>query len=124
MKEGKNMVKDLVLSRRTKLEFINLPDDGRLKLAADELDRLVKTRFAGKTDPDQTVEVFFEIKENAKGFSVKAQEKALVFTAPTSLEILYAVYDLAEEYLGYCFFEPGIDHLDVTGGKSATGCLH
>ena len=111
------MVKGLVLSRRTRLEFVNLPDDARLKLAADELERLVKTRFASKAAPAQKVEVFFEVKESAKGFSLKALENALVFTAPTSLEILYAVYDFAEEYLGYCFFEPGIDHLDVTGGK-------
>ncbi|MBQ9754038.1 MAG: DUF4838 domain-containing protein [Lentisphaeria bacterium] len=111
------MVNDLVLNCRTKLEFVNLPDDAQLKLAADELERLMKTRFAGKKAPGQIVEVFFEVKENAKGFSVKALKNALLFTAPTALEILYAVYDLAEEYLGYCFFEPGIDHLDVTGGK-------
>ena len=76
------MVKDLVLSRRTRLEFVELPEEARLKLAAVELERLVKTRFAGKAAPDQTVEVFFEVKENAKGFSVKVLEKALLFTAP------------------------------------------
>ena len=111
------MAKNLVLSRRTRLEFVDLIDDERLELAANELDRLVMTRFAGKVDPDLAVDVFFEIKEKAKGFSVKAAEKALVFTAPTSLEILYAVYDFAEEYLGYCFYEPGIDNLDEFGGK-------
>ena len=107
----------LVLSSRSRLEFVDLIDDEQLELAANELDRLVMTRFAGKVDPDQAVDVFFEIKANAKGFSVKAAENALIFTAPTSLEILYAVYDFAEEYLGYTFFEPGVDTLDEFGGK-------
>ena len=111
------MAKNLFLSRRTRLEFVDLIDDERLELAANELDRLVMTRFAGKVDPDLAVDVFFEVKANAKGFSVKALENSLVFTAPTSLEILYAVYDFAEEYLGYCFYEPGIDNLDEFGGK-------
>jgi hypothetical protein len=47
------MVKGLVLSRRTRLEFVNLSDDARLNLAADELERLVITRFASKAAPDQ-----------------------------------------------------------------------
>ena len=68
-RKNMEMVKDLFLSRRTRLEFVNLPDDARLKLAAEELERLVKRRFASKSAPDQRVEVFFEIKENAKGFS-------------------------------------------------------
>ena len=53
-------VKNLVLSRRSRLEFVNLPDNERLELAASELDRLVTTRFAGKTAPDQAVDVFFD----------------------------------------------------------------
>ena len=60
-------VKNLVLSRRSRLEFVNLPDDEQLELAANELDRLVMTRFAGKTDPDQPVDVIFDVKETAKG---------------------------------------------------------
>ena len=110
-------VKNLVLNRRTRLVFADFPENAQLKLAADELARLIKTRFAGRTEPDQAVEIIFEIKENAKGFSVKTAENAIKFTAPTALEIVYAVYDLAEEYLGYCFFEPGIDHLNETGSK-------
>ena len=109
--------KNLVLSRRSRLEFVNLPDNEQLELAANELDRLVMTRFAGKTDPDQPVDVIFDVKENAKGFSVKASENALKFTAPTALEIIYAVYDFAEEFLGYTFFEPGCDTLEQFGGK-------
>jgi hypothetical protein len=65
-------VQNLVLNRRSRLEFVNLPDDEQLELAANELDRLVMTRFAGNVDPDQAVDVIFDVKENAKGFSVKA----------------------------------------------------
>ncbi|MBE6380337.1 MAG: DUF4838 domain-containing protein [Lentisphaerae bacterium] len=112
-------VKELVLSKRTRLEFVNLCDCAQIELAANELERLVMTRFAGKTDPDQAVDVYFDLKESAKGFSVKAAENALIFSAPTALEIIYAVYDFAEEYLGYTFFEPGVDNLDEFGGKVA-----
>ena len=109
--------KSLILSKRTNLEFVNLPDCEQLELAANELDRLVQTRFSGKTEPDQTVKVYFDICESAKGFSVKAAEDALIFSAPTALEIIYSVYDFAEEFLGYTFFEPGVDNLDEFGGK-------
>ncbi len=107
----------LVLSSRTRLEFVALPDDEQLELAANELDRLINTRFAGKAAPDQAVDVIFDVKKQSKGFSIKAAEHTLKFTAPTALEIIYAVYDFAEEYLGYTFFEPGVDTLDEFGGK-------
>ena len=107
----------LTLSGRTILEWVNPVADEQLELAADELNRLVLTRFTGRKEPDQTVDVVFEVKADAKGFSVKAAENSLKFTAPTALEIIYAVYDFAEEYLGYTFFEPGVDTLETFGGK-------
>ena len=110
-------VKNLILSSRSKLVFSAQLDNAQLNLAATELDRLITTRFAGSKEPDQTVDVVFEINSKRKGFSLKVREKSLVFIAPTALEIVYAVYDFAEEYLGYCFFEPGIDSLDEFGGK-------
>ena len=109
--------KNLVLSSRSRLEFVNLPDNGQLELAANELERLTVTRFAGKADPDQAVDIIFDVRESFKGFSVKASENSIRFTAPTALEILYAVYDFAEEFLGYTFFEPGCDTLEQFGGK-------
>ena len=54
------MVKNLILSRRTRLEFVNAADDARLKLAAEELEGLVKRRFASKNAPDQEVKVCAE----------------------------------------------------------------
>ena len=110
-------VKNLILSSRSKLVFSAQRDNAQLNLAATELDRLITTRFAGSKEPDQTVYVVFEINSKCKGFSLKVRENSLVFIAPTALEIVYAVYDFAEEYLGYCFFEPGIDSLDEFGGK-------
>ena len=85
--------KNLILSSRSKLAFSDLQNNAQLKLAADELNRLIATRFAGKKEPDQTVDVIFDINSKSKGFSVKARENALVFIAPTALEIVYAVYD-------------------------------
>ena len=107
----------LVLSSRTKLDFISAIDNKQFEIAAAELKRLMDTRFGtGSREPDQTVSITFTIDCQAKGFSVKVLENALEFIAPTALEILYAVYDMAEEYLGFCFFEPGVDALDTFGG--------
>ncbi len=114
----KNKPLYLTLSHRSRLDFASDISDKQLELAANELERLVLTRFStGKKEPDQVIGIFFNVTDSAEGFSVKALKNALEFTAPTALEILYAVYDFAEEYLGYCFFEPGIDSLDEFGGK-------
>ena len=113
----KKKIQKLVLSSKTMLEFIDELSNEQLELAANELDRLVLTRFAGKAVQDQTVYVKFDVNEKAEGFSVKAAADTLIFSAPTALEIIYAVYDFAEEYLGYTFFEPGVDTLEEFGGK-------
>ena len=113
----KKKVQKLVLSSKTMLEFIDDLSNEQLELAANELDRLVLTRFAGKAVQDQNVYVKFDVNEKAEGFSVKATADTLIFSAPTPLEIVYAVYDFAEEYLGYTFFEPGVDTLEQFGGK-------
>ena len=108
----------LVLSSRTKLDFISAIDNKQFEIAAAELKRLMDTRFGtGSREPAQTVSITFTIDCQAKGFSVKVLDNALEFIAPTALEILYAVYDMAEEYLGFCFFEPGVDALDTFGGE-------
>ena len=113
----KKQVPFLVLSSRTKLDFISAIDNKQFEIAAAELQRLMDTRFGtGSREPDQTVSITFTIDCQAKGFSVKVLDNALEFIAPTPLEILYAVYDMAEEYLGFCFFEPGVDALDTFGG--------
>jgi hypothetical protein len=113
----KKQVPFLVLSSRTKLDFISAIDNKQFEIAAAELQRLMDTRFGtGSREPDQTVSITFTIDCQAKGFSVKVLDNALEFIAPTALEILYAVYDMAEEYLGFCFFEPGVDALDTFGG--------
>ncbi len=108
----------LVLSNRTVLTFATPPADEQLELAANELDRLLFARFGeGKVEPDQVVNVDFNVDPAAKGFSVRVRPDTLAFTAPNSLEILYAVYDFAEECLGFCFFEPGVDSIDAFGGR-------
>ena len=113
----KKQVPFLVLSSRTKLDFISAIDNRQFEIAAAELKRLMDTRFGtGSREPAQTVSITFTIDCQAKGFSVKVLDNALEFIAPTALEILYAVYDMAEEYLGFCFFEPGVDALDTFGG--------
>ena len=72
-----------------------------LLLAATELNRLVQKRTgsneeSGLTCPFQVADVF-------EGYSCSVEGKTLLFTAPTEVEILYAVYEFAEVAMGYTF---------------------
>ncbi len=42
-------------------------------------------------------------------FQISSQGNRLTIAAPDSTELLYGVYELAERFGGYCFFEPGVD---------------
>jgi hypothetical protein len=46
---------------------------------------------------------------NTQQSNITKTADRLIFSAPNSLEILYLVYALAENFLGYCFFQPGND---------------
>ena len=107
-----NQHKPLVLSCRTATTYRTALSDQTLALAAHELDRLLHTRFGeNKRGSGRELPVSFLVNPVTKGFSVAVRDGGLVFTAPNSVEILYAVYDFAEEYLGFCFFDPGVDAL-------------
>lgn len=45
-------------------------------------------------------------------FEISAKSDVVTITAPDEIELLYGVYDLAERFGGYCFFEPGKDRFD------------
>lgn len=93
--------------------------DETLKLAFDELRSLFSKRFVlpVKKRNSSNIEIKFELKPDEKGFSVIVGFDNLTFQAPTAVEILYAVYDFAEEFLGFCFFEPGVDRIDKSKTK-------
>ncbi len=108
----------LILSARSAAVYRTDLSDETLELAANELDRLLYARFGErKRGGEIELPVDFRVRPEAKGFTVEVRDGGLLFTAPGAVEILYAVYDFAEEYLGYCFFEPGIDSLEEFGGK-------
>ena len=46
-------------------------------------------------------------------FEVRRVHGKTVIAAPDSLELLYGVYDYAERFCGWSFFEPGRDKFDV-----------
>ena len=52
-----------------------------------------------------------DFRENAElpSFEISAKDGKVTISAPNSLEMLYGVYELAEKFGGYCFFEPGKD---------------
>jgi len=47
-------------------------------------------------------------------FEIRVQNARFKIAAPDSLEMLYGVYDLAERFGGYSFFEPGRDRYDAS----------
>lgn len=84
-----------------------------LALAFSELKSLLNKRFGAVDKKRKTSDLIikFDVKSYAHGFSLMVSEDKLLFSAPSEIEILYAVYDFAEEFLGFCFFEPGVDRL-------------
>ncbi len=43
-------------------------------------------------------------------FEISRENGVWIFSAPSEVELLYAVYDCAERFLGYDFFEPGTEN--------------
>ena len=84
------------------------------QLAFDELKSLWQRRFGVPATTGQAggLLVVFTVDASANGFSVYSTPGRLCFMAGSEIEILYAVYEFAEEFLGYCFFAPGQDRID------------
>lgn len=59
--------------------------------------------------------VSFRQDAKKRAFEVACEDGVVIIRAAEPVEILYGVYDFAEQYLGYCFFEPGCDRLEVDG---------
>jgi len=78
------------------------PDSATLKLAYSQLETFLSS--IDMTD----MKAEFNLSETA-GYSLRHENGYLIFSAPNEIEILYAVYDFAETFIGYCFFEPGRD---------------
>lgn len=62
--------------------------------------------------------------EETPGYRVEVGRDELCFIGSSAINVLYAVYDFAEQYLGYCFFEPGRDRCRPVGSVAwSTGIL-
>jgi hypothetical protein len=99
--------------------------DATLNLAYNELCKYLGKRFPCK-DAQKSIPLDVEFKTGklTEGYNVELQDEKLVFNGTSPVEILYAVYDFAEECLGFCFFEPGVDRqnadsaeIELTAGK-------
>jgi len=87
------------------------PKSATLLLAASELASLALRRFQ---EPGN-VTARFLIEKGLPSFELRTEGNTLVVAGPTEVEILYGVYDFAEKFLGFCFFEPGRDLLSQEG---------
>ena len=54
----------------------------------------------------------FILNDALPSFEISRKDGEWIFTAPSEVELLYAVYDCAERFLGYDFFEPGTENFD------------
>lgn len=80
-------------------------------LARDEFSALWERSCGG----EPPFEPEFELDPELSSFEVVSRNGIPVFRGPSAVEQLYGVYDFAEKFLGYCFFEPGRDRLDKLG---------
>ena len=81
-----------------------------LRLAYEELVGFLE-RSPGASKGDRpTLGLRFE-PGVGNGYSITATENQIAFRGPSEVDVLYAVYSFAEEWLGFCFFEPGVDRL-------------
>ncbi len=87
--------------------------DKTRRLAQDEFSTLWK-RSCGTAPP---AEPEFELDPKLSSFEVLSRSGKLIFRGPSAVEQLYGVYDFAEKFLGYCFFEPGRDRLKKIGAE-------
>jgi len=103
-----------MLSSRETSFPIELPHahtgDATVLLAASELRSLSERRFVGNIAYNP-VRARFAIKSHMEGHIVSMSDQVLLFEASEPLELLYSVYEFAEECWGFCFFEPGNDIL-------------
>ena len=59
------------------------------------------------------LEAEIRLEEGLPSFEIRRIDGRTVIAAPSPVEALYGVYDLAERFGGYCFFEPGRDRFDA-----------
>lgn len=75
--------------------------------SSDETIKLAQSEFENLSGMGN-FKVSFELADT-DGYSLLHEDGILKFFASSQIEILYAVYDFAETFMGYCFFEPGVD---------------
>lgn len=54
----------------------------------------------------------FILRKDLPSFEISRRDGQWIFSAPSEVELLYAVYECAENFLGYDFFEPGTENFD------------
>lgn len=64
------------------------------------------------------LEAELRLERGLASFELRRESGRTVIAAPDSLELLYGVYDFAERFAGWCFFEPGADRFDAAAVRS------
>lgn len=67
------------------------------------------------------LEAEIRLEEGLSSFEIRRIDGRTVIAAPSPVEALYGVYDLAERFGGYCFFEPGRDRFDALQKRALPG---
>lgn len=67
------------------------------------------------------LEAEIRLEEGLPSFEIRRIDGRTVIAAPSPVEALYGVYDLAERFGGYCFFEPGRDRFNALQKRALPG---
>lgn len=72
-----------------------------------------RLEFAKQEAKKYGIDADFAIEPGLPSFEIRRKNHRLLIAGPDSIEILYGVYECAERFGGYTFFEPGRDRFDA-----------
>ncbi len=93
-------------------------DHPTLNLAAEELTRFLAQSAGSAVTNEGGCPLQLVVDPSLEGYRVQAGPEGLTFTGQGPVEVLYSVYHFAEQELGFCFFEPGVERVEKRGAAA------
>lgn len=103
----------MLLAPSTRIRMAECADDPTLHLARQELAGFLRRSPGVTVAAEGKIEACLEVEPRLPGYRLSVEDGRLVFAGRRAVDVLYCVYHFAEQDLGFCFFEPGIDRVNV-----------